>query len=115
VFSGAGASYLETNGNLAGSVWDAWGAHDAFNAINARIEARAQAWAINYANSCAQSTRMASEIAFRRSGVTGKWENSGWLFTGVKGDSAGGDGIYYARHFEVYYPAQGWVQGATFT
>jgi hypothetical protein len=115
VYTGGGISYVATNGNVIGSIWDNFGAHDAYTAINARIENRAQAWAINYCNACAQSTRVASEIAFRRSGVTGKWENSGWLFTGVKGDSAGGDAYYYARHFEVYYPNQGWVQGATFS
>jgi hypothetical protein len=111
----SGAAYLNVDGNISGTIWDNFGAHDAYTAINNRIESRAQAWAISYANSCAQSTRVNSEIAFRRSGVTSKWENGSWLFTGVKGDSAGGDAIYYARQFQVYYPAQGWVTGANFT
>lgn len=51
VYSGgtAGAS-LRTDGNIAGSVWNSWGAGDAFTAINTRIESRAQAWATDRAN-----------------------------------------------------------------
>lgn len=36
----AGSAYLQTDGNISGSAWLAWGASDAFSAINARIEAR---------------------------------------------------------------------------
>jgi hypothetical protein len=110
-----GGSYHDSNGNIVGTIWSNWGYSDAYNAISARIESRAQAWANQVGNSCAQNSRVNSEIAFRRSGVTTKWENSSWLLTGVKGDSAGGDAIYYARQFQVYYPAQGWVTGANFT
>ena len=41
----AGAAYMNTDGNISGSVWGNWGAGDAYSAINARIEARATAWA----------------------------------------------------------------------
>lgn len=41
----AGGAYLNTDGNVVGSVWGNWGASDAYSAISARIENRAQAWA----------------------------------------------------------------------
>ncbi|MGN8022992.1 hypothetical protein ACTJJ7_19995 [Phyllobacterium sp. 22229] len=44
---GAGSAALNSDGNVSGSVWAGWNATytDAFNAINARIEARASAYA----------------------------------------------------------------------
>ena len=42
----SGAAYLANDGNLIGSIWEPWGSELAFQAISARIEARAQAWAV---------------------------------------------------------------------
>ncbi len=39
-----GGGGLNPDGNIAGSVWSAWGASDAFNAISARIENRGGAY-----------------------------------------------------------------------
>jgi len=45
VYSGNGAAYLDTNGNVVGgSLWASWGASDAWTAIGARIEARGNAF-----------------------------------------------------------------------
>ena len=106
---GHGGAYLQgTTGNIVGSVWNSWGAGDAYSAINLRIEARAQAWAASYLNSAVTSMRMAGETAFNRSGVTGKWQTSGYVFTGVQGTSGGGDATYFARQPQHFIPAVGW-------
>ena len=110
-----GGAYLQaTTGNVVGSVWSNWGAGDAFSAINARIEARAQAWAASYLNSAVTSTRMAGETAFNRSGVTGKWQNSGYVFTGIQGTSGGGDATYFARQPQRFIPSVGWQEAFPF-
>lgn len=105
----AGNAYFNTDGNIGGgSIWTNWGYWDAFTAISARIEARAQAWAGAVVGNYVADTRMAGETAFNRDGVTGKWQNSGYVFTGVQGTSAGGDATYYARQPQRYIPNRGW-------
>jgi hypothetical protein len=109
-----GAAAYQTNGDINGSVWSPWGSASAFTAINARIEARAQAWAVNYYNSSVIDTRMAGEVAFNRSGNTGKWQNSGYVFTGVQGTSSGGDATYFARQPQRLINTQGWAAAFIF-
>jgi hypothetical protein len=111
--SSAGWS-IPANGNLSGSIWSGWGAADSFSAISARIESRAQAWAVNYYNSAVIDTRMAGEVAFNRSGNTGKWQNSGYVFTGVQGTSSGGDATYFARQPQRLINTQGWAAAFIF-
>ena len=45
VYAGDGTTYLNTDGNLNGAVWNPWGSPWAKDAIDARIESRAEAWA----------------------------------------------------------------------
>lgn len=42
----AGNAQFQSNGNLVGSIWQAWGDTSAYNAINNRIEQRARDWAV---------------------------------------------------------------------
>jgi len=104
------------DGNISGpgSIWANFGANDAYNAINIRIENRAQAWAINYANSCVQSTRMAGEVAYNIVGSTAKGQFSGYVMTGVKGLTNNNDMQFYFRSPQVFYPAFGWVTAFPF-
>lgn len=82
--------------------------------LNTRIETRAAAFADDRKNWCVTSTRMAGEIGFNRSGNTGKWQNSAYVFTGVQGTSPGGDATYFARQPQVYIANLGWFAAFPF-
>ena len=85
-----------------------------FGDLNARIEARAAAYADDRKSSTFTSSRMAGEVAFNRSGVTGKWQNSGYVFTGVQGTSSGGDATYFARQPQLFMATLGWFAAFPF-
>jgi hypothetical protein len=107
----AGNAYLNTDGNIGGGgVWANWGANDAYSAINARIEARAnergQAWA---------NDRVAN-LQYRRtsqgaSGVPG-WGTydvpPGTVCTGMSVDNYKWQTMRY-HYLQVYDPVRGWV------
>lgn len=51
LYAGNGASHLEANGNVIGSIWGNYGyGNDAYTAITNRIEQRARDWAVQEAN-----------------------------------------------------------------
>nr|DAO38012.1 MAG TPA: hypothetical protein [Caudoviricetes sp.] len=56
----AGAAFLNTDGNLNGAVWNAWGTGWAKDAIGSQMETRGQAWAQHAINSCIQRDRVTS-------------------------------------------------------
>lgn len=110
----AADAYLETNGNIGtisgSSVWQGWGALDAFSAINARIEARAnergQAWA---------NDRVAN-LQYRRTslGAAGMpgWGTfdlpAGTVCTGATVDNWEWKSMRY-MYLQVFDPVRGWV------
>lgn len=107
VYTGAGAAYLQTNGNVSGGIWDNWGAHDAYSAINARIEARAIAWA---------NDRVASlqyrKVSEGSSGLNADWRAPGGaVVTGYVRDSGNTGQVRYMyyKYLQVYDPVRGWV------
>lgn len=103
----AGAAYLDTNGNITGSVWSGWGAADAFNAIAARIEARAAAFA---------NDRVANlqyrKVSLGFNGTSGGFSNiGGAVIVGYQRDgglSGQVQGLYY-MFLQVFDPVRGWV------
>lgn len=103
----ANAAYLDTNGNLSGTTWNAWGSTSAFDAINARIEARGQAWADN----------RIQQLQYRKvsqgyNATSGGFSNiSGAVITGYSreaGNTGQVAGLYY-MYLQVYDPVRGWV------
>jgi hypothetical protein len=107
----AGAGVLQVNGNISassGSIWSNWGAADAYTAINARIEARAQAWA---------NDRVAA-MAFRRvsQGTVGGFGSSnstvvvpaGAVMTGINTFDWNPSNLYF-MYLQSYDPVRGWV------
>jgi hypothetical protein len=110
VYSGAGASFLETNGNIIGSLWNNWGAGDAYNAINARIESRAQAWANAVGNNCVQSMRAAGYVEYIPAYPTGADVTySGYYVTRVWRRDRD-EYRFGFRQIQMYIPTQGWIQ-----
>ena len=111
-----GGAYLQgTTGNVVGTVWSNWGAGDAYSAISARIEARAQAWAINYANSCVQSWRMAGYIEFNHtSGQYGVSATYGGYVMVMSRRISGDNYLFGFRQPQLYTPAGGWVTAFPF-
>lgn len=106
----SGAAY-QTNGDINGTVWSNWGSASAFTAINSRIESRAQAWALQYANACVQQMRSAGYIEFNhtsaQAGVRATY--SGYYIT--MSLRIGGDQYCFGfRQLQHYTPAGGWVQ-----
>lgn len=110
-----GAAYVGTDGNVVGSIWSNWGASDAYSAINARIEARAQAWANAVAASGVTSTRMAGYVEFEHtSGSIGQTATySAYVVTASRRVNADNYAFGF-RQPQVYYPASGWVAAFPF-
>ncbi len=107
----AGDSYLQaTNGDVSGTVWNAWGSKSAFTAINARIEARAQAWANNKV-SVTQIQRVAITYAGNVPSAGGGWVSpGGTVIVGYnRSDGMNGQvfGLYYAT-LQIYDNINGW-------
>lgn len=110
-FNVNGAIY-QSNGDINGSVWAGWGSASAITAISARIESRAQAWAINYMNSCVTATRMAGYIEANVSQGTGATYGGYVITYAFKYDS---DSYRFGfRQPQVHIPAQGWVTAFVF-
>lgn len=103
----AGAAFLATNGNVTGTVWAAWGAPAAFDAIAARIEARSQAWA----NDRVQSLQY-RKVSLTYNGTSGGFSNiGGAVIVGYARDSGVSGqvtGLYY-MYLQIYDPVRGWV------
>jgi hypothetical protein len=104
----AGAAWMDTGGNISGSIWDNWGAHDAYSAIGARIEARATAWA---------NDRVANlqyrKVSLGYNGTSGGFSNlgAGTVICGYNRDAGNTGqvaGLYYMT-LQVYDPVRGWV------
>jgi len=103
----AGSGYLGPDGNISGSVWNSWGAGDAFSAINARIENRAQAWA---------NDRVAN-LQYRKTSLgynatSGGFSNiAGAVIVGYsrEGGATGQVGGLYYMYLQVFDPVRGWV------
>lgn len=101
----AGASYLNTDGNISGSAWNAWGSTSAFTAINSRIETRSQAWA---------NDRIAN-LQFRKvspgTGGRGAFQcPAGAVITGLGTGLGEGEVINLTFHYlQAYDPVRGWV------
>lgn len=106
----AGGAYLNTDGNVSGSVWNNFGAGDAYTAINARIESRAQAWAIYYANNCVQQMRAAGYIEYApASSGAPDVTYSGYYITRVWRRQQD-EYRFGFRQIQAYIPSQGWIQ-----
>lgn len=111
----AGAASLTTTGDVKGTVWEAWttGTEDsAFVAIGERIEARAKYWGEVAVREAFTDSRMSTEeISWDRGGsvvVGEKWENPGYVITGL--EARPGDVVkYYARKPQLYSTTRGWV------
>jgi hypothetical protein len=103
----AGSAQYGTDGNIVGSVWNSWGAGDAYNAINARIENRAQAWA---------NDRVANlqyrKVSLGYNATSGGFSNiAGAVITGYSRETGGTGqvaGLYY-MFLQVFDPVRGWV------
>ena len=108
LYFSSGAQF-QNNGNCVGSIWSNWGASDAYSAISARIESRAQAWAINYANNCVQSMRVAGLVAADMPEVGYTINNSGYFITMLQKMNSDS---YRAqsRQLQMLIPSQGWLQ-----
>jgi len=107
-FLGSGGGWaLRTEDS--GTLWSAQ-----FGDFNTYWEGRCTAHQNAAVNRCVTSTQMAGETAFNRSGNTGKWQNSGYVFTGVQGTSSGGDATYYARQPQRYIANAGWAAAFPF-
>lgn len=114
VYANGGTTYLGSDGNIVGPIWANWGAGDLYNATSARIESRAQAWAVAQMNNCVTATRMAGEVsAALHMNNTSKIQWGAYVLTGV----AGGTNqtyVFYARQPQVYIPNQGWLAAFNF-
>lgn len=111
----ANAAIYGTDGNIAGTVWSSWGAGDSFNAINLRIEARADAYATLRANAAQNvsvtSTRSAGFITFDFAG-DGTYVDLGvgYYVTGAQRvNGTAGRYVFGARQPQVFYGLFGWV------
>jgi hypothetical protein len=103
----ASSAYLNTDGNITGSVWSPWGYSDAFSAIGSRIETRGQAWA---------NDRI-SQLQYRK--VSQGYSGTAATFTAPAGAVINGYareagnagqvmGLYF-MYLQVYDPVRGWV------
>lgn len=111
VFAGPNC-WLAVNGNIGTnhgtSVWLNWGHYDAYNAISARVEDRAQAWANNRVAS--MSYRKVSEGQVGSGGAGPFRAPAGAVITGFYRSGAGNPvhAMYY-MYLQVYDPVRGWV------
>jgi hypothetical protein len=104
----AGAAWMDSGGNISGSIWDNWGAHDAYSAIGARIEARAAAFAGSYV-----SQLQYRKVSLGYNATSGGFSNLGAgtvivgynRLTGINGQV---EGLYYMT-LQVFDPVRGWV------
>lgn len=100
-------AYLNTDGNIVGSVWSNWGSSNAYGAIGARIEARAAA----HANDRVASLQY-RKVSLGYNATSGGFTNiGGAVITGYSRETGGTGqvaGLYY-MYLQVYDPVRGWV------
>jgi hypothetical protein len=105
VFSGA--AYMNTDGNISGTVWDNLGYHDAYTAIVNRIESRAAA----YAAGRVSSTSMQRVSLGYGGNVPGAYTSpAGTVLVGYNRE-AGVSGQLYGAYYmtlQYYNNIQGW-------
>ncbi|WP_247875597.1 MULTISPECIES: hypothetical protein [unclassified Brucella] len=108
VYAGGGSSRLDANGNIVGSIWNNFGASDAYTAINNRIETRAAAFA---------NDRVAA-LAFRRvshwtvaiGSATADYDApAGAVVYGVRSWSGYKIDIIKFCYLQAYDPVRGWI------
>jgi hypothetical protein len=108
----AGSSYIGTDGNIGGSatIWANWGAQDAYSAISARIESRAQAWAAAHVANAVTNFRMAGAVDYNHTGgATPLIEYNGYVITGSSRPTGGQNYIFRYRQPQLYIQNQGWL------
>jgi hypothetical protein len=103
----ANAAYLNTDGNISGSIWLNFGANDAYTAINARIEARGQAWANDRVSQL--QYRKVSLGSIGTTAQTAQLVPAGAVATGVHGGTNNTIIALYYMYLQVYDPVRGWV------
>lgn len=103
----AGTALLNTNGNPYGTIWDAWGADNAFAAISARIEARATAWANDRVGKL--QYRKASQGRITGGSSTDANCPAGAVLTGFNRQNSGDLNSMLYHYLQVYDPVRGWV------
>ena len=107
VYTGNGAAFVNTDGNVYGSVWTNLGYGDAYTAIVNRIESRAIAWA---------NDRVAN-MQFRRvsQGYSGNIVTftcpAGCVLSGYSREGGNSGQLYgcYFVYLQSYDPVRGWV------
>jgi hypothetical protein len=104
-------AFMNTDGNVTGTVWANWGANDAYSAISARIESRAAA----FMNNCVTDCRMAGSTMWASTTTGGSPplnQASGYVVTGTQGGSGGIN--FNARQPQVFIPNRGWLAAFVF-
>ena len=121
IYAGAGAAYLQANGNVWGPVWAQLGSPDAYTAIVNRIESRA--YALGDARGLAWANDRVANLQYRRvsrgniAPPVGSSSDvnapAGAVLTGIHSTliAPGNrqlDNLYY-MYLQVYDPVRGWV------
>jgi hypothetical protein len=104
----AAAALLNTDGNVSGTVWDQWGAHDCFSAISARIEARATAWANSQVSQLQYRKVSQGSVPASGSGAGTTIVPAGTVVTGMQTSNYSPVALYY-KSLQVFDPVRGWV------
>lgn len=103
----SGNTRLQANGNISGSAFGGllttWVDNVGLAHQNAAV------------NRSVTQSRMAGELSVAVNGPTGKWQNSGYVFTAVQGTSSSGDNAtYWARQPQLYIANIGWFAAFPF-
>ncbi|MCJ8517829.1 hypothetical protein ABID21_000655 [Pseudorhizobium tarimense] len=126
IYVGPDGAFMYTNGSPYGPVWEAWGSSSAYSAINARIEARAAAYAADKVTSDTLENRAVawandrvSKIAIRRvsKGVitysSGQPQEkpapAGAVLTGITYSNNATDLAFHYHFLQLYDPVRGWI------
>lgn len=115
VYAGNGSSYLGGDGNVVGSIWNNFGAPDAYSAIANRIESRANAFAASYQNGSVTSSRMAGYVEFNHtSGSAGQSATyAGYVMT-MSRRISGDQYLFGFRQPQLYIANVGWFAAFNF-
>lgn len=103
----AGAAFLETNGNLSGTIWSAWGSSSAFDAISARIENRAAAFANDRVANLQYRKTSPGSFFTPDNGLV--MCPSGAVLTGINMAGTSNNPTMYYHFLQVFDPVRGWV------
>jgi hypothetical protein len=101
----AGAAFLETNGNVQGSIWTNLGYNDCYTAVVNRIESRALAFA---------NDRVANMsyryVSAGSAGIGTNWDcPAGSMMHGLVSNGSGNISQGKYKYIQVYDPVRGWV------